>query len=186
MSTPEQAHRIELRLRDVNQLFNTMDPSPFHEKDLDHDAEEYIESSAAEVPAGRLLELVVKLLEWPQEGDPQGLVSRAVRHYFAYRARMKEREFRLLMRDGLWSLFVGSVFLLACLFASEAIGEVGKGTFLSFLQEGLLIGGWVAMWRPLEIYLYEWWPLRRHIRIYRKLARMPVRVLRDSPENRGP
>ena len=24
-----------------------------------------------------------------------------------------------------------------------------------------MIGGWVALWRPLEIFLYDWWPIRR-------------------------
>jgi len=33
-------HRIELRLREIEQLFNSMDPTPFHHKDLDPDAEE--------------------------------------------------------------------------------------------------------------------------------------------------
>ena len=33
-------HHLELNLHELDQLFNTMDPSPFHEKDLDHDAEE--------------------------------------------------------------------------------------------------------------------------------------------------
>ena len=51
-STPAPAapHRIELNQRDVNQLFNTMDPSPFHGKDFDHDAEEFILSWALEFP----------------------------------------------------------------------------------------------------------------------------------------
>lgn len=39
---------IELRLANANQLINTMDPSPFHERDLDHDAEEFIVSWARE------------------------------------------------------------------------------------------------------------------------------------------
>jgi hypothetical protein len=29
---------IEVKVTDVNQLFNSMDPSPFHERDLDHEA----------------------------------------------------------------------------------------------------------------------------------------------------
>ena len=49
MSTPP-VHRIELRLREVAQLFNSMDPTPFHHKDLDPDAEEFIESWALEFP----------------------------------------------------------------------------------------------------------------------------------------
>ena len=43
-SATREANCIEVNLRDVNQLFNTMDPSPFHERDLDSDAEEFIES----------------------------------------------------------------------------------------------------------------------------------------------
>ena len=36
--------RIELRLRRIEQLFDSFDPAPFHEKDLDRDAEEFIVS----------------------------------------------------------------------------------------------------------------------------------------------
>lgn len=47
-------HTIRLRLRDMSQLFNSMDPSPFIEKDLDDDAEEFIVSWAQEFPLMRL------------------------------------------------------------------------------------------------------------------------------------
>jgi hypothetical protein len=43
-------HRIEIHLNELSQLFNSMDPSPFHEKDLDDDAEEFIVSWAQEYP----------------------------------------------------------------------------------------------------------------------------------------
>jgi hypothetical protein len=41
----------------------------------------------------------------------------------------------------------------------------------------LTIAGWVAMWRPMEIYLYDWWPLRRKSRLYQKLSQMPVQMI---------
>ena len=44
------------------------------------------------------------------------------------------------------------------------------------LRQGLTIIGWVAMWKPLEIYLYRWWPVRRLIRAYEKLSAMDVEV----------
>jgi hypothetical protein len=44
------------------------------------------------------------------------------------------------------------------------------------VAEGLLIVGWVAMWRPLEIFLYEWWPTRRRCRGFDKLSRIRVIV----------
>ena len=45
---PKRPPRIELKLTDMKQLFNSMDPSPFNDKDLDHDAEEFIVSWAHE------------------------------------------------------------------------------------------------------------------------------------------
>jgi hypothetical protein len=44
------------------------------------------------------------------------------------------------------------------------------------LQESLLIGAWVAMWRPLEVFLYDWWPIRADTRLLDKLSVMPVRI----------
>jgi hypothetical protein len=54
---------------------------------------------------------------------------------------------------------------------------------LSLLRESLVIAGWVAMWRPMEIYLYEWWPLRRRRRVYQKLSRIPLEVVLASPHS---
>ena len=45
------------------------------------------------------------------------------------------------------------------------------------VRESLLIGGWVAMWKPLEIFLYGWWPIRRERRLFDRLSAMPVRIV---------
>ena len=37
---------IEIRIDDISQLFHTLDPFPFRERDLDKDAEEFIVSWA--------------------------------------------------------------------------------------------------------------------------------------------
>ena len=44
------------------------------------------------------------------------------------------------------------------------------------VEESLIIVGWVANWRPIEIYLYDWWPIVRRIRLYRRIAAAHVRV----------
>jgi hypothetical protein len=51
--------RINLKLRELSQLFNSLDRSPFLDRDLDHDAEEFIVSWARELPKDRRLELVI-------------------------------------------------------------------------------------------------------------------------------
>ena len=50
----------------------------------------------------------------------------------------------------------------------------GLGAASSLLAEGLLISGWVAMWRPIELFLYEWWPLWRQQRLYRRLHTVAI------------
>lgn len=166
---------IELRLRELAQLFNSLDPSPFNDRDIDSDAEEFILSWARETPQATGFELVLHLENKPTP-ERAAAVEGAVQHYFTVRADIKRREFRALLRRGRTSLIVGLVFLFACLGASEIIATQSHGTFLSILREGLTIGGWVAMWRPLEIYLYDWWPLRDEYRMLTCLSRMRVRI----------
>ena len=64
-----------------------------------------------------------------------------------------------------------------CLFAAEAIVKFTDGTFATVVRESLTIGGWVAMWRPMEIFLYDWWPLTRRQRVYTNLGHSTVKVL---------
>jgi hypothetical protein len=166
---------ISLQIRNLAQLFNSMDPSPFLDRDLDSDAEEFILSWARELSPAHDIELVIHLAEKPapeRAAEAEG----AVRHYFASRAEMKQREFRQLMRRGRVSLFVGTLFLITCLVASELLGALGKGTTATIVRESLTIAGWVAMWRPLEIYLYDWWPVRDERKMLDRLSRMTVRL----------
>ena len=168
--------RISVKLRELNQLFNSLDPSPFLDRDLDHDAEEFIVSSAREAHGARGFELVVHLGTAP---DPERAAEteNAVQHYFAARAELKRREFRLLMRRGHSALLIGLLFLAVCLVLSGMARKLAASPVADILREGLIIVGWVAMWRPLEVYLYDWWPLREEWRRLQKLARMHVRLV---------
>lgn len=168
--------RIQLRLRELAQLFNSMDPSPFVDRDLDADAEEFIMSWAREHPKDHELELTVHLAT-PPPPDRAANLEEAVHHYFSMRSQMKQHEFQQLMRRGRSSLAIGVAFLVVCLFLGEFAERLGPGTGASIVREGLTIIGWVAMWRPLEIYLYDWWPVRDEQRLLARLTRMHVRLV---------
>ncbi|MFA6286768.1 MAG: hypothetical protein WC661_05225 [Opitutaceae bacterium] len=176
MTDAPHAARIEVRLRELSQLFNSMDPSPFNERDLDADAEEFIVSWARELPPRGDIELVVHLAT-PPPPERAAEVEQAVRHFFAERAAIKRLEFRLLMRRGRLSLAIGLMFLTACMVAGQLVGTSDYGTAGSVVRESLMIGGWVAMWRPLQIFLYDWWPVRDECRILERLARMRVSLV---------
>ena len=182
---PAQTARISLRLRELNQLFNSLDPSPFLDRDLDHDAEEFIVSWAREAHGCRAFELVVHLGTPP---DPQRAAETedAVRHYFSERADLKRREFRQLLRRGHTALVIGTLFLAVCLFLSGVVSRLFMPGVAEVLREGMIIVGWVAMWRPLEIYLYDWWPLREQWRGLERLAHMRVRLVVATSPKREP
>jgi hypothetical protein len=169
---------IEVNVRDVSQLFNSLDPSPFPEKDLDDDAEQFIVSWAREFPRHAEFKLVVHLAH-PVDREAQETVERGIHSFFAYRTEMIRREFVQLMRRGRASLIIGLVFLSACVLVRQLLMRFGGG-WPQFVTESVLILGWVAMWRPLEIFLYDWWPLARMLRIYQKLSTMPVEVRQRS------
>jgi hypothetical protein len=175
-SAAQPVHRIELRLREVAQLFTSMDPTPFLHKDLDPDAEEFIESWAMEFPPGSRFQITVHLEQHPKEGDPTALISEALHNYFVYKAQLKRRELNQLMWQGRISLAIGLGFLALCLLTAEVMVKLTAGTFLAIVRESLTIGGWVAMWRPMQIFLYDWWPLMRRLRIYRSLSHAQVRI----------
>jgi hypothetical protein len=167
---------IEINLTRLAQLFNTFDPSPFHERDLDKDAEEYIIGSAEEISYHQPLSLVVHLPadQIPEASAPS--MADAIHNYFAYREVQERRRLRLLFRDGRITLVIGLGFLFCCVLLRELIFSLGHSATSDIVGESMLIIGWVAMWRPLEIFLYEWVPIRRRCRILGNLSKIPVVV----------
>ncbi len=170
-------HIIDVRISDLRQLFNSLDPSPFHEKDLDRDAEEYIVGWADEFPPGAALELVIHLPADQVEIAKKRDLRRAVSNYFSHRAEESRRRMRFQLREGRSALTIGLAFLVVCMLLRQLAVSISEPTLEKILQEGFLILGWVAMWRPLQIFLYDWWPVLHYRRLYRRLAAMPVRVV---------
>lgn len=177
---PSEAHHLELRVRDMAQLFNSMDPTPFHNKDLDCDAEAFIETWAQGFDSHSALSLTIHLENFPTEGDPGALLNEAIHNHFDYKARQVRHSLSYLFRQGRASLLIGVAFVTLCLLVADAIAQLGKGTSIAIARESLTIVGWVAMWRPLQIFLYDWWPLLRRIRIYEMLVDATIRVVRGK------
>lgn len=172
---------IEVHVATVQNLFDSLDPAPFRERDLDPKVEQYIVGWARELPPRRPLELVVHLGH-PCGGDGD-LLQRAVHDYFEQRAVAERRALRHMLHIGRVSLAIGLGVLAAAMVLGDLLsGFVGRYAYGEIIAHSLLIGGWVALWRPLEIFLYDWWPIRANAKLYDRLSAMPVRVL-ASPED---
>lgn len=180
----EESALVQLRLRDLSQLFNSMDPSSFIDKDLDADAEAFVEGWALEFPASMPITLIIHLEQPPMLGgaDARRFTELAVRNFFLSKADTTRRELRQLMRTGQISLIIGLAFMALCLTLSRTIAqEFALTPTTEWLKEGLAVGSWVAMWKPIDIYLYGWWPMLRRLRIYRKMSKLRVEIKVKPP-----
>lgn len=166
---------IELRVEEISQLFDTLDPFPFRERDLDKDAEEYIVGWARELPKDQPLAIVVHLPEREAATRKAEELAGALNRYFDYRAEVVALDVNELFRVGRLSLMIGVFVLAICLAATQILaGRLGPGPFSRFAEESFIIVAWVANWKPIEIFLYDWWPLARRRNLYRRLATATV------------
>ncbi len=177
---------IEVHVGELKQLFNSLDPTPFRERDLDPRAEEFIVGWATELHGDVPLCLVVHVdrIEGSLvDASPAAAMLReAIHEFFKQRALATRRRLRQVLRVGRTSLVIG----LAALTASIVLGDLVATTmadnrFGGIFRESLLIGGWVAMWRPLEVFLYDWWPIRAEASRFDRLSQMSVRVIPSRP-----
>lgn len=172
---------IQLRVQDIGQIFHTLDPLPFRERDLDAGVEEYVVGWAGEIAGQHPISIIVHLPVAEAKRSEAQHIEEAMRNYFTYRSEVLGWDLRDLFRTGRASLGIGVAVLAACILAGKiASGALGTGYLGRFFDEGLIILGWVANWRPVEIFLYDWWPIARRRRLYRRLALARVQI---APED---
>jgi hypothetical protein len=174
---------IELRVDDVGQLFDTLDPFPFRERDLDPHAEEYIVGWARELPLDQPIVIIIHLPPEKASEKTAEDVRQSFSHYFDYRAGIVRRDLNELFRIGRRSLAIGTLVLVVSIGTAQIVVGMGLNeTIARLVEESSVILGWVANWRPFEIFLYDWWPIWRRLRLYRRLAEAEVRI---SPAGQG-
>lgn len=178
---PADYKTIEVRVAELRQLFNAIDPSSFHERDLDPGAVDFIVGWSKDLPPGAPFGLLVHLERAAGPADEATVLRDAIHEFFGQRAAGSRRQLRALFRRGRVSLAIGLGFLAMSIGVGDLIARHFEGHRLAeILRESLLIGGWVAMWGPLEIFLYGWWPIRANTRLFERLSAMPVRVVYES------
>lgn len=175
------AASVNIHVRDREQLFNSLDPSPFWDRDLDRGAATFIEDEFSDRRSADLWHLNVHVR------DGSGLAAdlqTAIESYYGRLASSARRELRehLLMSE------LGLLAGIAVFVLSMAMRQVLLATLSDvsrMLDEGLIVLGWVALWRPAEALVYEWVPLYRKRRLYERLAGIRVSIHPLPPSEAG-
>lgn len=167
---------IELRIRNVSQLFNTLDPFPFRERDLAPEAADYI---VARVPDEEPQEPIAISIAVDSglEGISPSDVRDAIHLWFASKAQAEQKTMTLHFWDARLALLIGICALSLCMLGAWSIGRrYPDAQFLRVVQESLIIVGWVVLWRPAEMLLYDWVPMARRRKLYERLAQARISV----------
>ncbi len=168
---------IEVQIERIGHLFSSLDPSPFGSRDLNDDAEEFIIDWAKELPLNAPIAIVIHLP--PSEAVRAGEIGlgASVLHYFQTRAEKYDRDLKEHFFNGWRYLAIGLPLLTVCLVASQFAADVEPEALGRVIRESLIIVGWVANWKPIETFLYGWWPIVRTRNLYRRLSKARVEIV---------
>jgi len=120
---------IELELHSMMQIFNSFDPAPFHEKELDEDAEVYIYNIVGEFPLKKPLEIIIHVPPSEFNGETERTLKEAIRNHFLYKKVLTDIDLKRLLQRGRRNMTIAVFFLFLCLLIIR---------FLSTFEGGLL------------------------------------------------
>lgn len=167
-------YHIQLKLKTINQLFDERDPAPFRDKDLDDDAVNYISTSLQELPKTSKSKLLIFIPKVEYGSFNEENIKQAIHDFFVYEEELNRRIIRKTFEIGIKSLLIGLCFLSSAVIASHMIKIPNTTMMEHFIKEGLTLLGWVSMWKPVNIFLYEWWPLKEVKSINQKISKIKV------------
>jgi hypothetical protein len=182
--TLPKPYEIALRLEDIRDLFHEPDFDPLQGKYNRYSGLDQLLNELKPLSLRRPLRTTIFLPQVKMEENSVEIASEAVRVYCELQIRQIENEMASLRWKGIKALQTGLLFLAVCLLLSIFLGalEVLPEFFRTFLSEGFLIAGWVSLWHPIEILLYEWWPFWRDKQLYMRIQDMEVII---APEAQG-
>jgi hypothetical protein len=159
---------VNIHVRDLAQMFNSLDPSPFWDRDLDQQAAGFIEGEFSD----RLRTDRWLLHVHAHEGTATAAdLQAALERYYERLVASTRLSLREQTRVGEIALIAGVAVFSLCISLESALRALPRA-----LDEGLIVLAWIALWRPIEMLAYGWVPLYRRRRLYDRLRRMRVSV----------
>ncbi|GAA1057833.1 hypothetical protein GCM10017608_02350 [Agromyces luteolus] len=186
MTGLEPAAVVSLELHDHAELFEAPELAPLDGRYESRSGVDRILDDPGVTANGPRIVLDLRLPDHaPTSTSPApdaAAIAGALRGYSRQRITALDARLARIRRRGLIELVAGSIFLAACLALSGVLATVSDGSFwvTEFLAEGLVIVGWIALWHPVDLLLFEPWTHRRERGVLRRLSSAQVRIARTS------
>lgn len=167
---------IEIRIKSPQQLFDSRDPAPFWERDLDDDFVEYVVASAREFSISTPLKIVIHVEEKEHKELPKEAIREAIRSYLMYRIDVQRSELKSFVKRAQVFLVIGLLILISCLSIAQGMTLSQPPGWEGILRDGIVIFGWVSIWKPIELILFDWYPIYETLRFYKKLFQTEIDI----------
>lgn len=165
---------IQLKLIHLSALYDHKDPSPPRLKDLDSSVASYIFESFQEIEKKDSAQIQIIFQKSPNQEEKFELAREAIHQYFSFEAASLDKRIRHIFREGRKALFIGLFFLGFATIMMHSFSFKISEPLQAFFKEGVTLTGWVAMWRPINVFLYEWWPVSDKKKLCQKLSTIPI------------
>jgi hypothetical protein len=165
---------LEVAILNVEQIFDNRDPAPFRERDLDPDFVDYLVDGVRDLGTAKPIRIIV----WLEQACGPGQVDEAVHRYFEHALIRLDRSRREQVRSGGIALAIAGVAIVVLTAFGQLVAMAIPNPLGSGLQTALEISGWVFMWRPIEVLVYDGIPVRRERRVLNAIrtAHIDVRM----------
>jgi hypothetical protein len=172
-------YNITLKLSNIKHLFQEPEFDPFVSQ-LNSIAgiEQIISELKPTSLKGQLRTTIILPANQLSENLEKSTIE-ALQCYCSVRIEQTNNDLLSLRGQGIRALQRGLLFLAICLLLSTLFDGLYNlpGLIRRFLSEGFLIAGWVSLWHPIELLLYEWGPYRRQQKIYQLIKDMDLKVM---------
>ena len=167
---------IKLYLNSIEELFRKNNVSFFHSLKLNEGAEEFIIENALASP--RKTSIILKIHIPLNEISRSEEVKIAIRQHFTFCKQKSEKQLTRTLQLGWRSLLIAIIFLSLMFLLTKVVNRfLPEGGVAMTIEELLIILGWVALWRPADLLLYEWYPHKRNIKLFRRLEQSKVQIV---------
>lgn len=163
----------------VEDLYNNFDKSaPYIRRDLDQDLADYLIGCAREL--NRVPFSIRFTLAHPPDEPRLSRVRRSLNTYFLYLAETEIQKILQMFRRSAILFAIGLGILSTSVWVNRLLG-VERSVTANVFAQGLTVAAWVSLWEALAIFLIEWFPHRKNVVLYRRLAHARL-VFRSTAE----
>ncbi len=173
---------IELRITHQAQFYNLLDPAPNDIKEINHATESYIMDSLEDMPndkrgSARIILYLERTLY--DDEEIRNDMEQAIHAHFALRHCSTNQKYKLSMSKGRRYLFRGLIFLVICLVLSSLLTSIySQNDVINAIGQSFVVIGWVALWKPVEFYLYDRRDILDEMNILTQMETIPVETRR--------